>query len=342
MQPLRSKYAPKTLDKNELRFSRYGAWDFFQRQTRLSNSIMTPEVRALIKRSPGNSIQVPVLDAEDVVISNVRTCTVAASENTSKLVTLTFVTYAFGFTMIPAQHQNNDVSYQADFDTKLNKYLLKFAATLDSAAASNLNTNKNIYFPTDITTYYPQVGNALQVTQAQRDDFFNQLESIMQTMDYYERVNIVASTSLGAMVRRLGAQGAGNAENLAFQFDPYAWNFSNRITNGAGIQSTLYAVPDGYVAVNNRNSYDAVNGSSVGNGLKVWSEVDMPVVNLRMGSYYYEDCADMSALHAGTAHLTATKVEGFQWSTDVVFMNAYNSAPATRYSPILKTEISAT
>lgn len=349
MQPLRNSYAANGLDKNEQRRSRYGAWDFYRRQSRanedgsagLASSIITPEMRKNIKRSMGNTVQVPVLDAQDVVITNVRSCVVADNENTSKLITLTFVTYAFGFTMIPAQYQNNQIGYQQDFTQKLNNYLLKFAATLDTAAVNNLSANKNQYFPADITAYYPVVGNALQVSQAQKNDFYNNASAILETMDFYGTTNVVASTSAKPMINRLQAQGAGNQTNEDFQFNGYDWNFTNRLTNGAGIQSTAYLVGDGMVGVENRNDPDARAGSRTGNG-KVWGEAPLPLVDLTVGTYYYDDCADKSGLHAGTAHLTRTRVEGFEWSTDICFVNSYNSAPATKYNPIIKAEVSAT
>lgn len=339
MQPLRSKYAG-TLDKNEARKSRYGALDFYQKQAALETGVITSDIRSQIKKSMGNSVQVPVLDAKDVVISNVRSCTVADSENTSKLVTLTFVTYAFGFTMIPAQYVNNEIGYQQDFNRKLENYLLKFAATLDTASINNLSANKNQYFPAAVTGYYPQVGNALQVTQAQKADFFNQCMAIHNEMDFYGDMNVIASTSLMPTVNRLVNQGNANDENDAFQFAGYNFGYTNRLGNGAGIQSTCYCVPDGQVGIENRNDPDARAKSKTGNG-KEWDEVLLPIVNMTVGSFYYDDCADKSALHAGTAHLTRTRVEGFEWSTDVCFVNAYNSDPVNRYSPIIKAEISA-
>ncbi len=349
MQPIRTKYAASNLGALEQRRSRYGAWDFYRRQSatgadgsaNVASSIITPEMRSAIKLSMGNQVQIPVLDAQDVVITNVRSCVVADNEGTSKLVTLTFVTYAFGFTMIPAAYKNNDVGYRQDFARKFENYLLKFASTLDTAAINNLSANKNTYFPAEITGYYPVVGNALQVTQAQKGDFFNQANAVMETMDFYGNTNVIAGTTLKPIINRLAAQGAGNAVNEDFQFNGYEWNFTNRMTNGAGVNATAYLVPDGMVGVENRNDPDAVANSRTGNG-KVWGEAVLPLVDLNVGTYYYDDCADKSGLHAGTAHLTRTRVEGFEWSTDICFVNAYNSAPATRYSPILKAEISAT
>lgn len=347
MQPLREQYTAQGIDKLEQRRSRYGAWDFYRRQSQagaggaLGSSIITASMRDKIKISMGNTVQVPVLDAKDVVITNVRSCTVADDENTSHLVTLTFVTYAFGFTMIPAQYQNNEIGYQQDFTAKLNNYLLKFAATLDTAAVANLSANKNTYFPAAITSYYPVVGNALQVSQAQKVDFYNQASAVLETMDFYGNTNVVASTSHAPLMRRLQAQGAGNQTNESFQFGPYDWNYTNRLTNGAGIESTAYLVADGVVGVENRNDPDARAKSRTGNG-KVWGEAPLPLVGLNVGTYYYDDCADKSGLHAGTAHLSRTRVEGFEWSTDICFVNTYNSNAAARYNPIVKAEIATT
>ena len=341
MQPLRQRYIGNGLDRLEQRRSRYGAWNFYQQQTAMAGGIIDPALRATIKRSMGNTIQIPVFDTEDVVITNTRSCTVPDSENTSKLITLTFVTYSFGFTMIPSQYFNNDIGYENDFTRKLEKRLQKFALTLDSASVNNLSANKNTYFPADIAAYYPTVGNALQITQAQKNDAYNQFGAIMNTMDLYgANVNVISTQSGMPMVNRLAAQGAGNAINESFQFGGYEWFYTNRMTNGAGVQSTMYLVQDGVVGVENRNDPDAIMGSRIGE-VKEWDEVDMPLVNLRMASYYYQDCADKSALHAGATHLTRTRIEGFEWSTDVVFVNAYNTNPPGRYTPMLKVEVSA-
>ena len=55
-------------------------------------------------------------------ISNVRTCTIGDDESSSALVTVTFATYQFGFTMIPGQYANNEIGYMADFERKILRY----------------------------------------------------------------------------------------------------------------------------------------------------------------------------------------------------------------------------
>jgi hypothetical protein len=339
MQPLRSKYADNALDRNELRQSRYGVLDLFKKQS-AAGGLLTEETNANIKRSFGNTVVVPVLNAPNVTIGNVRSCTVVDAENTSALVTLTFATYSFGFTMYPAQHFNNDIAYQNDFNQKLEAYLLKFAGTLDTLCASKLNSDKNIFWDAAITAQYAQVANALQVPVAGAADFYNRASSIMEFMDFYGQYDVAASTFHQPVISRLANQGTGNDINQSFQFGGFNYGYSNRVTSGAGVASTAYIVPQNTLAIANRNDPDSIMGSTAAG--REWGEVQMPIVGLNMGSIYYEDCTDANALHAGTTGLTATKKEGFQWSTDICLVTAYNSSAATKASPIVKAEFLTT
>jgi hypothetical protein len=343
MQPLINKYEPGTLDKNELRFSRYGAWNLQQEMSNMPGGILTPKNKELAVKSFGNVVKIPVTDYKSVTIGNTRSCTISDSENTSHLISLNFATYSFGFTMYPSQYYNNYVEYAADWQRKMDFCLLSFAATLDTASRNSIELGINSYWPANILSYYPQIGNALQVSQTQKDDFFNQFQAIMMEMDYYDQIHILGSTSLLAMVNRLKNQSSQNAVNQSFQLDPWKWNTSNRVTNAANIESTVYGIPAGQLATINRNDPDAIAGYKVGGGDRPaveWREVYLPVVGLKVGSYYRNDCADASALQSGTTGLTRTLKESFEFSTDVCFMNAYNSDSATRFSPVVKAQIS--
>lgn len=335
-QSLRTAY-PSNLDKNERRLSRYGAWDFARKDSSAPGSILTPDIDAKIKASFGNTVVVPVIDAEDVTIGSTRSCTVVDDENTSKLVTLTFISYAFGFSMYPGQHQNNDVKYQADYDTKLMKYLLKFASTLDTATVSAIDAVKNQYWSGIDPDFYTETGNVLQVPQADKDDFFNKASSILERMDFYGNPQVLHNTYAKPNMNRLLNQGPNNAENQQFQFEPYTFWGTNRISNAAGGESAGYLIQEGSFAVENRNDPDALLKSR-GPGME-WDEVDMPIVGLKMGSFYKTECNDASGLNSSTTGLKNTLRETFQFSTDVCFMSVYNSDIANRYNPFVKFQI---
>lgn len=341
LQDIWAKY-PNPLDKNEVRKSHYGAWDFILQQGNLSNSLLDPDTVMKAMGSMGTTVRVPVLDKSTITISNTRSCTISLEENTSALVQLNFATYGFGFTMTPSAYANNHIGYQADFNRKMEERILKLAATLDTATVNVFETDRNVYFPSHITNYYANVGNALQVAQAEKTDFFNQLSAITREMDYYGSPNVIGSTSLMPMVQRLLNQGAANDENDAFQLLGYKFHNSNRVTNGSGIESTAYIIPDGMVQCVNRNTPDHIMQSNVGD-FRVWGEADIPIVGLKMGTYYTADCTDASGENGGgarMAHQTRAKREGFWFDTDVCWVTAYNSDKPNSFNPIIKAEIS--
>lgn len=338
-QNLRSQYRRK-LDKNENRPSIYGGMNLFKKQNADAGGLFSEEELNNIAKSFGNTVEVPVITHEDIVIGNTRTCNFQTGGPTSALVTLTFVTYSFGFDMYPSQHFNNDVKYEQDFNRKLENRLLALANTIDTQCVATLETNKNQHFPANITAFYANVGNALQVPQADKEDFYNQFASITQTMDYFQTPDVALNHVGMGLVRRLAAQGEGNAVNEGFQLMGYTWYPTNRVTNNVGVESTVYGVIPGSVAMVPRVDPDSLMNHSIGSQ-KEWSTVRVPILDIDMGVFYQEDCADASAIQGGSGvtGLTATKRESFQYSVDVCYQVAYNSDPVNRFSPIIKAEI---
>lgn len=344
-QSLRTAY-PSNLDKNEDRLSHYGAYELFKMDTASPDAIVSAEVISTAKASMGNTLTIPVIDTDTVSITNVRTCTIPDYENTSNLVTVTFVTYQFGFTMIPSQYKQNDIGYQADYDNKLKKYLKQFATTLDTAAVAKLEADKtsvmNSAFVGVGQKYGALVGDAIQVTDAQKGLFFNDATSIMAEDDFEGNYNVIGSQPLKSVVAQYANQGAGNGTNTMFQYGDYSFGYSNRVAAGAGNVASAYIMPQGTIATFNRNEPDAIDGSSI-NSENFWEEVQMPIVNLTMGAHYFKSCEDNSGVTPpGTAPLTASMKEHYIFSTDVAFITAYNSDPVTLAGAIHKVEISAT
>ena len=343
-QSLRSKYGQE-LDKNQVRESIYGMTRLFKQDTDSVMSILSAEVKENVKKSFGNSggVVIPVMDATTVTIGNTRSCTVADAENDSALVTLTFITYSFAFSMTPAQHFNNDVKYQEDFDRKLFAGLVELADTIEAQTVNTAETDKNQFFPAEILNYYAEVGDALQVPQAEKDDFYNQMSAIMRQMNFGSMglgYNVAHSISHEPLVNRFTNQGAGNDQNQQFQFAGYTFFSSSEIANNAGVESTVYVSTQGTYAMENRNDPDCVQGRSIGdtnNPHKEWSEQLLPIVDMEMGVYYTADCNDDAAKGGGAN--TRNFKEGWEFSTDVAYITAYNSDPVNTFTPIVKAEI---
>jgi len=308
------------LDRHEQRPSEYGAMNLFNAQTNSPVSILDEKVKQNIEASFSRSVKVPVINYKDVAIGSARTCAMKTDGITSAL-----------------------VDYQTAINKLIDAGLQKLAATIDAACVALLETNKNQYFPQAILDYYAEVGDALQVPQLEKDFFYNNLGSIMATMDYAGTPDIATNHIGMAMVRKIGAQGEGNSVNQGWQLLGYTWYPTNRITNGgAPIESTLYAVAPGSVALASRLDPDSKHRARIHES-KYWDSFpNAPYIGRDLGVFYQADCADASALDAAAAAgLTRTKVESWEFSIDVFYVKPYVSDVANRYSPILKAEILA-
>lgn len=343
IDPLRSGYSGK-LDANEWRASRYGALEVFKKQSAGINSILSGEDIDNIKKSYGITAKIPVLDMPNVTIGNVRSCIVQPDQNNSRMVVLTFVSYVWGFTMIPSMYVNNTIKYELDFQKKARKYLLQLMKVMDTAALAKVNTDRNTVF-TNLAYEYPVLANALQVSAAKREDVYNQITGIMGTADFPSAdYDVIANSGHEPLVNKLARNGNQNADNTRATLIGFNEHYTNNMVQNTGVRDTLFVIPDGTVAIANRNDPDARAGSTAMGGGQQWGEVDMPMLDMRVGTYYTDRCADATAVFATaeTAGLTRAKMEGFEFSTDVTYITSYVSDRATKMAPIMKFEISAT
>jgi hypothetical protein len=342
-QFIRTKYKGR-IDRNELRPSEYGALNLFRKQSADAQGILTPEIREAIANSFGNSIQVPVLDFENITIANVRTCEIQTGGADSKMMTLIFFTMAFGFPMVPSRHRNNDLGMQEYFARNLEARRLKALEFLDGKCVDFLNLNKNQYFPAGMTAYYPVSGNALQVSPDDAPEFFNYVPSILATQDFGGTPDVLTNPMGMAYVRALKMHGTYNDVNYAMQIDNLGDFFqSNRVLNGAGVKSTEYLVGPGAVAIDSRIDPDCQDGHQIGAGdtpSNLWTTQDLPGLGT-MGLYYQAKCSDESVRLAAERWdgLTRAFVESFEWSADYCLVKSYNSNGTARYTPITKAEL---
>lgn len=335
----------RTLDAKEQRPSEYGALNFMRAQTTGPMSIVDPQTAANIQKSFNNVVKVPVVNYKDMAIGATRTCAMQTEGLTSQIVTLTAVTYAFGFIALPMQHYENFVSYQTAINRLLEAGFQKIAETVDTAAVNFLDTNKNTFFPAKLTDFWPEVGDAFQVPQIEKDDFYNRFADVLRTADFGGPNNVAIVTNHIGMgpVRRLAAQGEGNAVNQGFQLLGYVWYPTNRVTNGGGaVESTGYGAAAGTVALQSRIAPDARQRLRIHES-KFWDYMpSTPFTGFDVGVFYQADCTDASALQAaGMAGYTNTKIESWQLSVDVFYIKTYITDTANRYYPIFKFEILA-
>lgn len=327
------------LDRNMTRPCEYGALDFFIEQTNAGNSILSPELRDRAFASIGNTVQIPVINYDgNVEVSNTRTCVIADAENTSALYNVVWATYSVGFTMVPTVYMNNEITYEHDFQRKLEKVSRALADKLDTEAVAALEAQKTQVFK-DLLQYQ-QVGNVIEVPTQMATEILGDINPIMRANCYPEMVHIIGNAGVDSLIRKLAQHGVYNDVNKRMEYDNKVLHYTNNVTNEAGKNGTFFAVAGGNVGVLTRVDREALRRARA--NFHEWDVVRLPYIDLPVGSHYYTAVGDQSATAgAATADLTCAVKEYFGFSVDVAFIVAYNSNVDTVANPIIKAEIAA-
>lgn len=333
--------ANSNLDKFEIRPSRYGALDCFMNQSNDPSGILTDELREKARMSIGATLETPVIDYDGAItIGNTRDVTIADSENTSKLLQISFATYAWGFTVTPAMYMNNEVKIQKDFEAKMLKYIYKFAQTLDKAALTALGAAKTQIINNSLL--YDKTGNVINAKWTERENLLGDLGVIMGANDFFSPLSVVGDAGVESLVRKLAQKDLYNIENKRNEWLDKTFHFTNNLAKEAGKYAQGYAVAGGSVGMLTRFERDCLLGTVSGDGHE-WGIANLPILNMPVGTYFYDSVGDYNAIAgAATADMTRTRKEHYGFAVDVAFITAYNSDAAHLPSPILGFNISST
>lgn len=332
--------ANSNLDKFEYRPSRYGALNAFMVQSEDPTGILTEELKQKARTSIGNTLETPVIDYDaDITIGSTRTLTIADSENTSKMVQITFATYAWGFTIAPAMYMNNEIGIQKDFETKMMKYIYAFAKKLDEAALAQLAASKTQILKNKLL--YDFSSNAVNAKWTERENVFGDLEVMMGANDFYGQLHIIGDPGVESIMRKLQQHGLYNDVNKQNEFGTKIVHLTNNIAAASGKYAQGYAVNAGSLGMLTRFERDCLLGTVSGDGHE-WGIATLPLLNMPVGTYFYDSVGDYNAIAgAATADMTRTRKEHYGFAVDVAFLTAYNSAPSTLASPILAFNVSS-
>lgn len=332
---IQNTLANSRLDKYEYRASRYGALDAFMVQSNDPTGILTPELKEKARTSIGTTLQTPVIEYDSgITIGDTRSLTIVDSENTSRLVNITFTTYSWGFTIAPAMYMNNEIGIQRDFDTKLMKYAYAVAKKLDEAALAVLATNKTSVLKNKLLYTF---SNALEAKWTERENVFGDLEVLMGANDFYGQLHIIGDPGVESIMRKLQQHGLYNDVNKQNEFGNKIIHLTNNIAadNDNNKYAQGYAVNAGSLGMLLRYERDCLLGTVSGDGHE-WGIATYPVINMPVGTYFYDSVGDYKAIAGdATADMTRTRKEHYGFAVDVAFVTAYNSDRKTLPSPIL-------
>ena len=332
--------ANSNLDKYEYRPSRYGALDAFIQQSNDPTGILTPELKEKARTSIGNIIETPVIDYDgNITIGNERTLTINDSENTSKMVQVTFATYAFGFTIAPAMYMNNEIGIQKDFETKMMKYIYKLAQKLDQDALAKLATEKSQIIKNPLL--YTATKGQISAKWTERENLFGDLDPIMAANDFFGQLHIVGDAGVESIMRKLAQHGLYNDVNKQNEFGNKVVHLTNNMALSASKYAQGYAINSGSLGFMTRFERDCLLGTVSGDGHE-WGIATLPLLNIPCGTYFYDSVGDYSAIAGtATADMTRTRKEHYGFAVDIAFMTAYNSDKTKLASPIIGFDISS-
>lgn len=326
-------------DRNMTRPKEYGALDFFAEQTNSPNSIISQDLADRAFASMGNTVQIPVINYDgEVTVSTSRSCVIADAENTSALYNVVWSTFAVGFTMVPAAYLNNEISYEHDFNRKIEKISRALANKLDQAAVAALEANKTQVFTDKLN--YTVTGNTVVVPTQMATEILGDINPMMRANGFSELVHIIGNAGIDSLIRKLAQHDVYNDVNKRLEYDNKVLHYSNNVVNESGKNGTMFAVADGNVGVLTRVDREALRRTQI-NGHE-WDVVRLPYIDLPVGSHYYTAVGDQSSIMgAATSDLTCAAKEFFGFSVDVAFLVAYNSDAATIPNPVIKANITA-
>lgn len=326
--------ANSNVDKFEYRPSRYGALDAFMVQSEGPTGILTDDLKAKARASIGNVLETPVIDYDGgITIGNTRTLEIADSENTSRMLQINFATYAWGFTVTPAMFMNNEIAIQKDFQTKMMKYIYKFAQTLDEAAIAALAAGKTQVIKNSLL--YDKTGNTINAKYSERENVFGDLEVIMGANDFYGQLHLVGDAGMESIMLKLQQHGLYNDVNKQNEFGNKIVHLTNNLAATEGKFAQGYAVNAGALGMLTRFERDCLLGTVSGDGHE-WGIATLPLLNMPVGTYFYDSVGNYSEIAGdATKDMVRTRKEHYGFAVDVAFITAYNSAPETSASPIL-------
>lgn len=335
---MQSMYSQSNLDRNEFRPSRYGALDVFKQQTDDPAGIITPELKQKAEHSIGRTLETPVIDYDgNINISSTRSVEIEDGENNSKMYVLTFSTYSWGFTIVPALYMNNEISMQRDFQVKFNKYLYAFAKTLDGACESALGAAKTHVFNDSLN--YAVSGNVVDAPWLDRESVIGDINPIMAANDYYDPIHIVGNGGVESIIRKMAQKGLYNEENKQLEYNDKILHFTNEVSNASGKYATGYAVTSGQLGLLFRLERECVLGTRSRTGHE-WGVENLPMLNLPVGTYYYESVGNYGTIAgAASEDMTRSLKQHYGFAVDIAIVTPYNSSLENNASPIVKFQI---
>jgi len=320
---------PNLLDQYNVRTAEYGLLSKAIQYANSGTGIISNDLIMKARNSWGRTIDIPVMSTSAGALGTGITCAATGTDAISAFVNVTWVTVSVAFTMEQTKNDQNEISYNQEFARKYTDNMHLLYANLDTAVDTALIAAQapeaqytNSYIGAG-NKYGAFVADRLQCSLALRPGLFNDYTSIQKSDDIYGRMDVLGSTNLESIVREMGAQGAGNDTNEAYQLGLFDFNFTNSVTVGAASDASCYITPKGSYGMIFRNAPDEKAARPTTTG-KIYGTVYDDVLQTQIDTMYYSDCADINALTGNAADVAAVQ-EVHQFAVHYGILTPYRS-----------------
>ena len=324
--------SPSMLDKHELRPELYTLWQKGIMNATNPQGIISSDVLTKASNSWGLDVEIPVMSIASAANGTGLTCTYTGTEAVSDLVTITWATISNGFNMVPSRNAQNQINYQQEFARKYADAIRAMAGAANALVDTTLTgviegTYTSSYIGAGQKYGAIAANDAIQVSLANRPDFFNDLVDILASDDIFPQLDVLGSINLRGIVSQLFAQGEANATNTAYQFQQGDYNFffDKDVTVGAiaATDASAYVMPVGAYGIVSRNSPDCLAGTE--NKTHTWGTINDPTLMMDIDYLYTDGCLDNSADPSAYAGDTAVAQETHQMAMHFGILTPYES-----------------
>lgn len=344
LQDIRVNY-PSLLDRFELRGTNYALMNLgIQNAMNPSTGIVSPDLLDKAMMSWGRGIDIPVMTPAPNANGTGLTCTFSGTESISDFVNVTWVTVSNGFNMQPVKNFQNEISYNQEFARKYTDAVRNMALAVDGAVDTVLTAA--ITPAAEYGSSYIGVGNkygalvadVIQVSLANRPDFFNDLVDIMAEDDILPSFDSPVSTNGRGIISQLFAQGDANSTNTQYQFTQgdYDFHFSKRVTQTpATTDATGFVMPKGSYGIIHRVRPDCMAGNETTDGKIFGTIPNDPTLGATIGTLFSSTCGT-AAVESGNAADTTSVLETHQMEVHYGILTPYTNFATSSVPSVIR------
>jgi len=214
----------------------------------LRNRNFTVPNLAEIKNATTQATYFEYMKSHTFTVNTAKSNTPSGEKSGSGKTALSWSTKTFVVNLPTKQYHGNEVSRAMGFAYSLWNGEKSFWNTMAATLVAYLNTNKTTVNAGD--TYDGTLASGtMSISNANAEQFYNIVNGHMFLNNFDGPYIDIYSSYWQKYVRHYQNQGAGNDENLAYQFGEFLFHPANSLTPGEGNLAKHYVIPEGGIVM---------------------------------------------------------------------------------------------